>query len=91
MEEIMKPIQRITFLINRISASGGAERVMTVLANQFVMRGIDTTIITRQETDCVYPLDSRVKVLSTAVSCSSSSSVAGCKKMVRTVECSCRC
>ncbi len=66
----MKPIQRITFLINRISASGGAERVMTVLANQFVMRGIDTTIITRQETDCVYPLDSRVNVLSTAVSCS---------------------
>lgn len=66
----MKTIQRITFLINRLSASGGAERVMTVLANQFVMRGIDITIITRQETDCVYPLDSRVKVLSTAVSCS---------------------
>ncbi len=66
----MKSIQRITFLINRISASGGAERVMTVLANQFVMRGIQTTIITRQETDCVYPLDSRVKVLSTSVSCS---------------------
>lgn len=74
----MKPIQRVTFLINRISASGGAERVMTVLANQFVMRGIETTIITRQETDCVYPLDHRVKVLSTAVSCAN--------KLVRNVK-----
>lgn len=66
----MKQIQRITLLINRISTSGGAERVMTVLANQFVARGMEATIITRQDTESVYPLDERVKVVSTAVSCS---------------------
>lgn len=63
----MNSIKKITCIINNISSTGGAERVMTVLCNEFVEEGIDTTIIVRQDSKCSYPLDPRVKVISTAV------------------------
>lgn len=63
----MRKIKRITCVINNISSTGGAERVMTVLCNKFVEMGIESTIIVRQSTKSSYPLDKRVRVISTTV------------------------
>lgn len=41
---------------------GGAQRVMCVLADYFVARGDDVTLLTLDDGDCGYELDSRVKV-----------------------------
>lgn len=55
-------VKKVAFVINKVSLSGGAERVICTLASEFSRRGIDTTIITQQSTDCGYPLDEGVKI-----------------------------
>lgn len=62
-------VSKVCFFTNKISLSGGAERVICTLASDFAARGIDTTIITQESTQCGYPLDSRVKVVATKTSC----------------------
>lgn len=42
---------------------GGAERVMSTLANQFVKNGDEVRILTMKAPDCAYELDPRVKLI----------------------------
>lgn len=62
----MKKIKRITCVINSLNP-GGAERVMSVLCNEFVKRGIETTLIVRDDITSAYPIDERVKLIATSV------------------------
>lgn len=62
----MKPIKRVTCVMNRLDSAGGAERVISVLCNRFVEQGIETTIIVRQNPHSVYPLDDRVRLVATS-------------------------
>ncbi|MEO7217058.1 MAG: glycosyltransferase family 4 protein [Gemmatimonadaceae bacterium] len=57
--------RRITCVIGSLGA-GGAERVLTVMANWWVAEGHHVTILTLQETTSFFPLDSRVHVTSVA-------------------------
>ncbi len=57
-----KEIKKVAFVINKVTLSGGAERVICTLASEFSRRGIDTTIITLQNTECGYSLDENVKI-----------------------------
>ena len=56
-------MMKVTFLIPSM-AGGGAERVISELANEFVKEKIDTTILMTAEDECVYTLDSRVRLVS---------------------------
>lgn len=57
-----REIKKIAFVINKVTLSGGAERVVCTLASELSRRGIDTTIITQQNTECGYSLDENVKI-----------------------------
>ncbi len=57
-----KEIKKIAFVINKVTLSGGAERVVCTLASELSRRGIDTTIITQQNTECGYSIDENVKI-----------------------------
>ena len=63
----MKQIKSVVFVINRLDAPGGAERVVSVLSNRMVEKGIRVSIIVRQNASCVYPLDDRVNICATTV------------------------
>lgn len=60
-------INRIACVINKISTTGGAERVMTVLCNEFANRNKDVTLIVQESMEKAYPLDDRVKMVNTPV------------------------
>lgn len=62
-------VNKVCFFTNTIYMPGGAERVICTLASDFAARGIDITIITQESAECGYPLDPRVKVVATKVSC----------------------
>ena len=62
-------VNKICFFTNKIFLSGGAERVICTLASDFAARGIDTTIITQESTQCGYPLNPQVKVVATKTNC----------------------
>ncbi|MBR5156650.1 MAG: glycosyltransferase family 4 protein [Clostridia bacterium] len=64
-----KKINKVCFSVNKISLSGGAERVICVLASEFAQRGTDVTIITQESTECGYPLHPDVKIVATKTSC----------------------
>ena len=44
-------------------AGGGAERVISILANRFVQRGIDVTILMTAGNEVAYELDERIQLL----------------------------
>ena len=75
-------VNKVCFFTNRIVLSGGAERVICTLASDFAARGIDTTIITQESTQCGYPLDSRVKVVATKTKCK----IPGLRLLVRCIK-----
>jgi len=77
-----KKINKICFSVNKIFLSGGAERVICVLASEFAQRGIDVTIITQESTECGYPLHSDVKVLATRTNCG----IPGIRLLVRCIK-----
>lgn len=54
---------KITFCIPSLG-SGGAERVVSVLANKFVENGYDVSVIMLSHLLCVYPLSDKVDVVS---------------------------
>ncbi len=53
--------KRITFCIPSLG-SGGAERVVSVLANKLTERGFDVSILMLSHLKCQYRLDDRVKI-----------------------------
>jgi GalNAc-alpha-(1->4)-GalNAc-alpha-(1->3)-diNAcBac-PP-undecaprenol alpha-1,4-N-acetyl-D-galactosaminyltransferase len=53
---------KLIFVIDSL-ISGGAERVMSVLANKFSEDGYDTTIISKAHISSFYKLESRVKLV----------------------------
>lgn len=62
-------VSKVCFFTNKIYLSGGAERVICTLASEFAARGIDTTIITQESTECGYPLHPDVKIRATKTNC----------------------
>lgn len=56
-------MKKIVFVTNAMLI-GGAERVITTLANNFVKKHIDVTIITIMNTKCEFTLDERIKLIS---------------------------
>ena len=58
-----KQIKRVAFVINKVTLSGGAERVMCILASEFSKMGIETRIFTQQNAECGYSIDERVKII----------------------------
>ncbi|MDD4371671.1 MAG: glycosyltransferase [Anaerostipes sp.] len=54
-------MKKICFVANEL-LGGGAERVMTVIANDLVSRGIKVSFMLLKSSQCVYTLDSRIKV-----------------------------
>jgi len=65
---------KVTFIIGSLQ-SGGAERVLTTLANHWVQKGWDITILTFSSAKSFYELDSRVKRISLLSNYQSSYSV----------------
>lgn len=53
---------KVIFVIVSL-AGGGAERVISILANQFVKKGVDVTIMMTAGDTVAYQLDKRVKLL----------------------------
>lgn len=53
---------KIIFVIVSL-AGGGAERVISILANQFVQKGIDVTVMMIAGDEVAYPIDERVHLL----------------------------
>ncbi len=51
--------RRLTLVISTL-AGGGAERVVTLLANAWADRGTEITVVTLDDSDPFYPLDPRV-------------------------------
>lgn len=62
-------VNKVCFFTNKIFLSGGAERVICTLASDFAARGIDTTIITQESTECGYPVHPDVRIIATKVRC----------------------
>lgn len=60
-----KALHRVLFTIGNLSG-GGAERVISLLANAFADRGMDVCIccIGRDQKNVAYPLDDRIRLLS---------------------------
>ena len=56
-------MKKIAFFIGGMGW-GGAEKVISILADSFAKRGYDTTIITLLNKNNVFQLDSRIKILS---------------------------
>ena len=57
---------KVMFIIPSM-AGGGAERVISVLANAFVEKGIETKIMMTAGGDCVYELHPRIELIQTGV------------------------
>lgn len=57
---------KVMFIIPSM-AGGGAERVIAVLANAFVEKGIGTKIMMTAGSDCVYELHPRIELIQTGV------------------------
>ena len=55
---------KVMFIIPSM-AGGGAERVISVLANAFVEKGIETKIMMTAGSDCVYELHPRIELIQT--------------------------
>lgn len=53
-------MKKVSFVITDMS-SGGAERVMSLLANYFTSRGVETQILAIKSGKIVYPLDKRIQ------------------------------
>ena len=53
---------KIMFIIPRM-VGGGAERVISVLSNEFVNKGIDVKILMTSGSDMAYKLDERIEVI----------------------------
>ena len=53
---------KVVFVIVSL-AGGGAERVISILANQFVKKNIDVTIMMTAGDTVAYPLDKRIHLL----------------------------
>ena len=53
--------KRITFCIPSLG-SGGAERVVSVLANKLTERGFDVSILMLSHLKCQYRLNDRIKI-----------------------------
>ncbi len=54
---------KVVFVIVSL-AGGGAERVISILANRFVQKGIDVTVMMTAGDTVAYPLDNRIRLLS---------------------------
>lgn len=54
---------KIVFVVPDM-AGGGSERVISLLANEYVSRGIDTAILSFAGAQQAYPLDARVEIVS---------------------------
>src|SRR5699024_1422385 len=52
--------KKVTFVITRLT-SGGAERVISIIANYFSQQDIDVQIVALRDAQIDYPLDERVK------------------------------
>ena len=59
IQEIMKKIDIIT----KAMTSGGAERVMTLLANATAKRGIETDMVVLQDMERTYQVDEKVNII----------------------------
>ncbi|SKB81157.1 Glycosyltransferase involved in cell wall bisynthesis [Soonwooa buanensis] len=56
--------KKILFIYYKLFKPGGVARVLVSLANQLVEQGYDVSILLMMSnTDCFYPLDSRVKIV----------------------------
>lgn len=55
--------KKVIFVVASM-AGGGAERVIAILANQFVQHGIEVSIMMTAGEDVVYQLDQRIKLIS---------------------------
>ena len=77
-----KIIKKICFSVNKISLSGGAERVICNLASNLSEKGIETIIITQENTESGYPLHRDVKVVATKTSCR----IPGLRLLVRCIK-----
>ena len=55
-------MKRLILITNKLTG-GGAERVMSVIANDFVERGIEVIFLVLKETPIEYSLDSRIKFI----------------------------
>lgn len=55
-------MRKLILVTNELSG-GGAERVMSVIANDFVKRGIEVIFLVLKETQGEYPLDFRIKII----------------------------
>ncbi|MEO7041263.1 MAG: glycosyltransferase family 4 protein, partial [Gemmatimonadaceae bacterium] len=73
---------RITCVIGSLGA-GGAERVLTGMANWWVAEGHDVTILTLQPPDPFFPLDPRVRVASLSAASPQAGVVAGIRRVFR--------
>ncbi|PFM78974.1 hypothetical protein COJ46_15725 [Bacillus sp. AFS077874] len=60
-------MKRITCVIDKVGGTGGAERVMTTLCNDFSKLGISVTLIVRENMQTAYPLNKKVHMVSTPV------------------------
>lgn len=60
-------IKKIVCVINGVGSSGGAERVMVTLCNEFVKKGIKVTLIVQEKETPSYFLEKDVEVLDTTV------------------------
>ena len=54
---------KVVFVIVSL-AGGGAERVISILANRFVQKDIDVTVMMTAGDTVAYPLDNRIRLLS---------------------------
>lgn len=57
---------KIIFIVPSMSG-GGAERVVSILANEFVNRNIETKILMTAGNECVYKLDPRIELFQAGV------------------------
>ena len=54
-------MRKLILVTNELSG-GGAERVMSVIANDFVKRGIEVIFLVLKKTQGEYPLDPRIEL-----------------------------
>lgn len=60
-----KDVNRLVFVLGGMS-NGGAERVVSILANYYAKKGKKIDIITLLSSNCTYPLESNVRIISLA-------------------------
>ena len=71
---------KIIFVIPNLSA-GGAERVITILANSFVERSIDVDILLLKNRETAYPISEKVNIVHLGMDLLFSSKLTACKMM----------